>query len=179
MIWQSLWASCSPTSSRAAAGTSARLRQRRVRSDVAVEIGGQEGAKGGAGRGDFGGDVQGGRVLVAVLEELARRRRHRRDLGHRVAVEQPAAVRLPAQADPSAVRAGQGVDVAGDFFGDALGVDVRGAENFFQLDGEQIGVAPVGRRAAQVQAGGPFSDVLRILVGGVDRREQGLNGLAG
>ena len=112
---------------------------------VAAEVGGQEGAEGGARRGDVGGDVQRGGLLVAVLQDLPRRRRHRGNLGHGVAVEQPAAVRLAPQGDAAAVGAGKGVHVAGR--------RLPGCARCSRP--RRGGSPPAGRRAGRGRAGRP------------------------
>ena len=116
---------------------------------VAAEVGGQEGAEGGAGRGDLGGDVEGGGLLVAVLEDFA-------------APRPPSAGSAPpcrgrtASGRPAggAGRSGRRPGRTGRKRRSATSsgmrsvVDIRGAEDLFQPDGEQVGVAR-GRPAAR------------------------------
>ena len=130
---------------------------------VTPKVGSQEGAERGARRGNSGGDIQCGGFAVLVLQDLAGVGSELRNLGHGGAVEEPTAIGLAAQADAIAVRAGERVDIATDGFGNAFGVHFGGAENGFQVEGEQSGIAFRIGQAAQVQTRHGGVDIARVV----------------
>ena len=125
---------------------------------VAAKVGGEEGAESGPRRRDLGSDIERRGLLVLVLQNLAGFSGQLGDLGHRLAVEQPAAIWLATQADPAIIGAGQDINVAGMFFRDEFRVDVGRPKDGFQLHGETIGVAKIGSRALGVEASNGIVD---------------------